>query len=118
LDPPANSADAARLEVLATLAEAYEEETIRWEAADAVDAIKFRMEQADLAPRDLVPILGGRSKVSEVLARKRPLTVSMMRALQDSLGIPASLLLRQAPASDDLQGEPEAERFPIKEMIH
>src|SRR5205807_7571413 len=69
-------------------------------------------------PRNLVPIVGGRSKVSEVLARKRPLTVSMMRALQDSLGIPASLLLRQAPASDDLQGEPEAERFPIKEMIH
>ena len=43
LDPPANSADAARLEVLATLVEAYEEETIRWEAGDAVDAIKFRM---------------------------------------------------------------------------
>ena len=117
LDPPANSPEAARLEVLSTLAEAYEEEKIRWEAADAVDAIKFRMEQAELAPRDLIPLLGGRSKVSEVLARKRPLTVTMMRALQDSLGIPASLLLRQAPEIDDPGIEPDAERFPIKEMI-
>lgn len=117
LDPPANSPEAARLEVLATLAEAYEEEKIRWEAADAIDAIKFRMEQAELAPRDLIPLLGGRSKVSEVLARKRPLTITMMRALQDSLGIPASLLLRPAAVIDNPSIEPEAGRFPIKEMI-
>ncbi|HEV2804776.1 MAG TPA: ImmA/IrrE family metallo-endopeptidase [Chthoniobacterales bacterium] len=117
LDPSAESAEASRLDVLSTLVEAYEAKTFPISAADAVDAIQFRMEQEDLAPRDLAPLLGGRSKVSEVLARKRPLTVSMMRALQDSLGIPASLLLRTTTsATPDDEGSP-ASRGVITEMI-
>jgi len=61
-----------------------------------VAAIEFRMEQAGLAPRDLVPYIGSRAKVSEVLSGKRALTMRMARALHEHLGIPAEVLLQQA----------------------
>ena len=64
------------------------------------------MEQQDLTPRSLVPYIGSRSKVSEVLSRKRPLTLSMIRALHDGLGIPARVLIQQSPI-------PEHQKNPI-----
>jgi HTH-type transcriptional regulator/antitoxin HigA len=82
-----------RLEVLVTLVEAYEQKHYKVEAPDPVDAIKFRMEQLGLKPSDLARILGGRNRVSEVLNRKRKLTVDMMRSLRKHLGVPPESLL-------------------------
>ena len=66
-----------------------------------VAAIEFRMEQAGLANRDLMPFIGGRSKVSEVLSGKRPITMSMARALHRHLGIPAEVLIQEPGARFD-----------------
>src|SRR5205085_3497315 len=74
------------------------------------------MEQQDLQQKDLIPFLGSKSKVSEVLAGKRPLTLSMIRALHRGLGIPAESLLRDA-LSRDLETQPlDWTKFPLREM--
>ena len=115
-DPAPGTADAERLELLTVLARDYESRTLPRVSVDPVDAIQFRMEQQGLRQRDLVPFIGNKSKVSEVLARKRPLTLSMVRALHQGLGIPAEALLGsrdpgllEAPAFDWKQ-------FPLGEM--
>jgi HTH-type transcriptional regulator/antitoxin HigA len=79
--------------VLVTLVEAYEQKHYKISPPDPVEAIKFRMEQLGLKPSDLAKILGGRSRVSEVLNKKRKLTVEMMRSLHKCLAIPADSLL-------------------------
>ena len=79
--------------MLVTLVEAYEQKHYKIEAPDPIEAIKFRMEQLGLKPADLAKILGGRSRVSEVLNKKRELTVGMMRSLRKHLAIPAESLL-------------------------
>ena len=79
--------------VLVTLVEAYEQKHYRMDPPDPIEAIKFRMEQLELKPSDLAKILGGRSRVSEVLNKKRKLTVEMMRSLRKHLAIPAESLL-------------------------
>src|SRR5437667_4013979 len=117
-DPAPNTPEADRLDLLALLANDYEAKEFPTELPDAVEAIKFRMEQRDLAPRDLIPYIGSRSKVSEVLSRKRPLTLSMIRALHDGLGIPARALLKESFSPDQsAEDEPDWGRFPIREMI-
>ncbi len=83
-----------RLDVLVTLLEAYEEKHWRLEPPDPIDAIKFRMEQRGLTRRDLEKVLGSRSRVSEILNRKRPLTLEMIRRLHRKLGIPADSLIK------------------------
>ena len=92
-DARPNTSRGDRLDVLVTLVEAYEQRHYKVEPPDPVDAIKFRMEQLGLKPSDLAKILGGRSRVSEVLNRKRKLTVDMMRSLREHLSIPADSLL-------------------------
>ena len=92
-DAKPNSPKGDRLEVLVTLVEAYERKHYKIEPPDPVEAIKFRMEQLGLKASDLAKILGGRSRVSEVLNRKRKLTVDMMRSLRKRLDIPAESLL-------------------------
>ena len=92
-DAKPNTPKGDRLEVLVTLVEAYEQRHYKVEPPDPVDAIKFRMEQLGLKSSDLAKILGGRSRVSEVLNRKRKLTVDMMRSLRKRLDIPAESLL-------------------------
>ncbi len=82
-----------RLAVLALLVEDYEKRTFPLEEPDAVAAIRFRLEQAGLEPKDLVPILGSRSRVSEILNHKRSLTVEMVRRLFDELHIPMEALI-------------------------
>jgi len=82
------------LDVLAMLVEAYEAARCEMLPPDPIDAIKFRIEQMELAPADVAPFFGGRNRVSEVLNRKRRLTVSMMRRLHKELGIPAEVLLQ------------------------
>ena len=99
-DPVAGTPDGDRLELLAKLVEDYEKERFRFERPDPIDAILFRMEEKGLRQKDLAPALGGKNRVSEILARKRPLTLTMVRALSDSLQIPADLLIREPePAS-------------------
>lgn len=83
-----------RLDVLATLIDAYEAEHYPMDPPDPVEAIKFRMEQQGLTRRDLEAIIGTRTRVAEVLNRKRSLSISMIRRLHDRLGISAEVLIR------------------------
>jgi len=83
-----------RLDVLATLVEAYEDKHYPMEAPDPVEAIKFEMERKGLTVKELEPMIGGRARVVEVLSRKRPLTLPMIRRLHAQLGIPAESLIK------------------------
>jgi HTH-type transcriptional regulator / antitoxin HigA len=87
-----------RLDVLATLIDAYESEHHPIDPPDPIEAIKFRMEQQGLTRRDLEGILGSRTRVAEVLNRRRSLSINMMRRLQDKLGISAEVLIRPCRA--------------------
>jgi HTH-type transcriptional regulator/antitoxin HigA len=116
-DPAPNTPEADRLELLTLLANVYESKVFPTNVPDAIGAIKFRMEQQDLTPRDLIPYIGSRSKVSEVLSRKRPLTLSMVRALHERLRISAKALIRQADLFEPQKAEPDWSRFPVRHMI-
>jgi HTH-type transcriptional regulator/antitoxin HigA len=89
----AGTPDHDALEVLGLLVEDYERRTFPLEEPDPVAAIRFRLEQAGKEQRDLVPILGSRSRVSEVMNRKRSLTLTMIRRLFDELHIPMEALI-------------------------
>jgi HTH-type transcriptional regulator/antitoxin HigA len=88
------SAEDDRLDVLVTLVHAYEEASHPIDPPDPIEAIKFRMEQQGLTRRDLEPIIGSRTRIAEVLNRKRGLSIGMIRRLHDKLGIPAEVLIR------------------------
>ena len=90
----ANSPEGERLDVLVTLVQAYEAKHYPMDLPDPVEAIKFRMEQSGLAPKDLVPMIGQINRVYEVLNRTRSLTLPMIRRLHQNLGIPAESLIR------------------------
>lgn len=85
--------DGDALEVLVTLADDYEAKHHAVEPPDPIEAIKFRMEQEGLTRKDLEPLVGGRARVSEVLSRKRALSLAMVRRLRDGLGISADVLV-------------------------
>ena len=105
------------LDVLTDLVELYEERHHPIGFPDPVSAIIFRMDQANLTPRDLVPFIGSRAKVSEVLAGKRPITMSIARALHQHLEIPADVLLQEPGASlPDTMPSFEYSRFPLRAM--
>jgi len=96
----ASTPEGDRLDVLVTLIEAYERQRFPMDLPDAVEAIKFRMEQQGLTAKDLEPLIGRSNRVYEVLNRKRGLTLAMIQKLHLGLGIPAESLLRQsAPAA-------------------
>ncbi len=106
------------LELLVTLVELYEEEAYPIDLPDPVEAIKFRMEQQGLKQKDLAPIIGSRSKVSEVLSRRRPLSLAMIRKLHTSLGIPAEVLLKDNDTEfKNLPGDLDWGKFPFQEMF-
>lgn len=88
-----NSPEADLLEVLSILADDYESKHYPIDLPDPIEAIKYKMEENDLTANDLVPYFGSRSKVSEVLNRKRPLTFTMAKKLFKGLNIPAETLL-------------------------
>jgi HTH-type transcriptional regulator/antitoxin HigA len=94
MDAGAGTARGDKLDVLVTLVEAYEAKHWAIDVPDPIDAIKLRMEQRGLTRRDLEASLGGRGRVSEVLNRRRPLTLAMIRQLNKQLGIPAESLIR------------------------
>jgi len=83
-----------RLDVLATLIEVYESQRFPMDLPDPIEAIKFRMEQQGLTRKDLEGMIGTRTRIAEVLARKRRLSIAMIRRLHERLGIPAEVLIR------------------------
>lgn len=94
-DPESGTPDGDRLDILVTLVQAYEAKHTPISAPDPVEAIKFRMEQSGLSVKDLEPLIGKSNRVYEVLSRKRPLTLAMIRRLHHSLGIPAEVLIAE-----------------------
>ncbi|MFZ2651746.1 MAG: transcriptional regulator [Burkholderiaceae bacterium] len=92
----ARTPEGDRLDVLVTLIEGYERDHFPMDLPDAVEAIKFRMEQQGLTPKDLEPLIGRSNRVYEVLTRRRGLTLAMIQKLHAGLGIPAESLLRQS----------------------
>lgn len=101
MDAERSTPEGDRLDVLVTLVEAWEAKHYPIDLPDPVAAIKYHMEQQGLAPKDLVPYIGNRNRVYEVLNRKRPLTLKMVWRLHRGLGIPAESLIKvtekQAP---------------------
>lgn len=91
----ANTPEGDRLDVLVTLVEAHERAHFPMDLPDAVEAIKFRMEQSNLTVQDLEPVIGRKNRVYEVLNRTRPLTLRMIEGLHTKFGIPAESLIRQ-----------------------
>jgi HTH-type transcriptional regulator / antitoxin HigA len=92
-DPALGTPDGDRLDVLVTLVQAFESRHYVIDLPDPIEAIKFRMEQQDLKPKDLEPMIGRSNRVYEILNRKRPLTMSMVRKLHTGLGISAECLI-------------------------
>src|SRR5215468_9125959 len=90
----AGTPDGDRLDVLATLIDAYENEHYPMDPPDPIEAIKFRMEQQGLTRKDLEGILGSRTRVAEVLNRRRGLSINMIRRLHEKLGISVEVLIR------------------------
>lgn len=97
-EPEPDSPEGERFEVLLTLVEAYEAKHFPIGLPDPVEAIRFRMDQAGLTPKDLVPMIGQLNRVYEVLNRKRPLTLKMIWKLHHELGIPAESLIQPPDA--------------------
>jgi HTH-type transcriptional regulator / antitoxin HigA len=117
IDAEPGTPEGDELDVLTDLVELYETRHVPMGYPTVPEALRFRMEQAGLSPRDLVPFIGSRAKVSEVLSGKRSLTMQMARALHAGLGIPADVLLQQPGAElpNALDGI-DWRRFPLAEM--
>ncbi|MCH8013096.1 MAG: ImmA/IrrE family metallo-endopeptidase [Candidatus Marinimicrobia bacterium] len=117
IDPDIGTPKADQLELLTILVQNYESRILETVLPDPVYAIKFRIEQQNLKQRDLIPYIGSRSKVSEILSRRRPLTLSMIRALHSGLGIPAKVLLQGHDISVLNDTGIEWNKFPLGQMI-
>lgn len=96
LDAEENSTAAEKLEILSLLIEDYENKHYKIEIPDPVEAINFRMEQLNLSRKDLEKSIGSRSRVSEILTKKRNLTLPMIRKLHENLHIPADILIQES----------------------
>jgi HTH-type transcriptional regulator / antitoxin HigA len=98
---PSGTSEGDRLDVLATLIDAYEAEHHPIDPPDPVEAIKFRMEQQGLSRKELEPLIGTRTRVAEVLGRKRALSIGIIRRLHEGLGISADVLIRPSRVDGD-----------------
>jgi HTH-type transcriptional regulator/antitoxin HigA len=120
LNPKHNSKEENELELLALVIQDFERQTVPSVKPDPIESILFRMDQMQLNRKDLIPYIGSISKVSEVLSRKRPLSLPMIRRLNQGLGIPADILIEDVETdSSVVDREPEMDftRFPLKEML-
>ncbi|MEX1258587.1 MAG: transcriptional regulator [Gemmatimonadota bacterium] len=99
MDAVPGSSEGDRLDVFVTLIEAYEARHWPIETPDPIEAIRVRMEQKNLRQRDLEPMIGSRGRVSEVLSRKRALTLPMIRRLSKGLDLRAEVLIQEVPIS-------------------
>jgi HTH-type transcriptional regulator/antitoxin HigA len=98
-DAPTGSAESDEADVLSLLVDDYENKHYPIEAPDPVEAIKIRMEEMQLKQRDIAPSLGGKNRASEILNRKRKLTIEMIRNLSEKLNLPVSLLIQDYKTS-------------------
>ncbi|OIO07667.1 hypothetical protein COX67_05150 [Candidatus Falkowbacteria bacterium CG_4_10_14_0_2_um_filter_36_22] len=114
-DPDPASAEGDQLNLLSALIQDYENRTFPDTLPDPIEAIKYRMEQANLKPVDLIPYIGSRSRVSEILSGKRQLTLDMVRALSEGLGIPAKVLVQKPKLDENSEYEAWGSRL-ITEM--
>jgi HTH-type transcriptional regulator/antitoxin HigA len=112
------SAEEDELELLTLVISSYERTRVPPVAPDPIDAITFRMDQQALSKKDLEPFIGSPSKVSEVLSRKRPLSLAMIRRLHKGLGIPADVLIGESNDDIDLATDAPIDyaKFPLSEM--
>src|ERR1700676_3464511 len=95
-DSPEGSAESDELDILTTLIEAYEREHFPIDIPDPIEAIKFRLEQTGKDSRALIGVIGQRTRVCEVMRRKRPLSLNMIRNLHEKLNVPAEVLIQPA----------------------
>ena len=93
-DAPDGTPESDELDILGLLVDEYEKEHYPIDSPDPIEAIKIRMEELNMRQVDLIPVIGGKSRVSEVLNRKRRLTIQMIRRLRDRLNLSAELLIR------------------------
>lgn len=115
-DPIAKSKESEKLAVISILLEKYEEERYKFELPDPIEAIVYRLAELGLKQKDFAEIIGSKSRASEILNRKRELTIEMIRVIYEKLKIPAEILIGQSKhASNELQ-EIHWEKFPVKEM--
>ena len=98
-DAKPGTAKGDELELLLLLVEAYEDKAYAIDLPDPIEALRFRMEQEGLKPKDLIPYIGSKSKVSEVLSGQRPLSLTMIRKLVTGLHFPAEVALRATKAA-------------------
>ncbi len=104
IDAEPDTPEGDELEIVATLVERYESERFPIAAPTPLAAIRFRMEQGALTPKDMEPFIGSRARVSEVLSGVRPLSIDMIRALNQHLGIPAEVLIRSEARVEEKAG--------------
>lgn len=120
LDPVAGSEDDNELGLLTLVIADFEHQTVPPVRVDPIESILFRMDQMDLSRKELIPFIGSISKVSEVLSRKRPLSLPMIRRLNRGLGIPADILIEDVETDSSIVSQdPEIDysSFPLKEML-
>jgi HTH-type transcriptional regulator/antitoxin HigA len=115
-DPIPGSQEAERLEVISVLLEKFEEARFRFEAPDPIEAIIYRLAELGLKQKDFAKVVGSASRASEVLSRKRGLTVEMIRAIHEYLRIPADILIGHPKQDGGEDAELDWRKFPIKEM--
>lgn len=117
-DAKPGSPEFDEMELLVKLVEIYEDEKYPISAPDPISAIKFRMEQQGLKSKDLIPYIGSKSKVSEVLSGKRALSLNMIRKLNEGLGIPAEVLIKETRKTlPDSSIMKHGINFPFTEMF-
>lgn len=112
---PTNS-DLDRLRLLSVVIESYENSKYPLDPVDPIDAIKFRLHEKGMKQSDLVPFIGTSGRVSEILSGKRPLTVAMIRALSQALGISADILISEPIASTERETV-DWSKFPLREIL-
>lgn len=118
LDPEPGTPEADRLDLLSVLVENYEKKQFPFKLPNPIEAIMFRMEEQGLRQKDLIPYMGSKSKVSEVLSGKRPLTIQMIRSLHKGLNIPAEVLLQESQQPEvNKVHKLDWKKFPLKEMV-
>lgn len=115
-DPSPGSQDAERLAVLSLLLEKFEETRFKFEAPDPIDAIVYRLAELGLKQKDFAEIIGSKSRASEILTRKRGLTIEMIRTIHERLKIPAEILIGHPKQDDTNASEIDWKKFPVKEM--
>ncbi len=115
-DPAHGTEEAERLEVLSVLLEKFEETRFAFETPDPIDAIIYRLAELGLKQKDLGDIIGSKSHASEVLARKKPLSLKMIRAIHERLRIPAEILIAHSAQENADADAMDWRKFPVKEM--